>query len=206
MGFLPDGGYKFNVVARNIDTIEKCAAQLEGMRLRFLRLGGQNAEMIGAYQGRFIHLRRGGIFLAQKWNGNQYLLLVRSGDGRLVNPGAAQVIVRFTPRKHRNLIFSIKQSGVPVTFKTYERMGHSSCVCMPHEYTVPNPCCAQHTHAHKHRFRKKAVFVRRLNGGLMRPRMRVAQHRLGVFPNAESALTHQGRFTQTHRQHAALCR
>ncbi|MFN7427832.1 MAG: MFS transporter, partial [bacterium] len=31
----------------------------------------------------------------------------------LVNPGAAQVIVRFTPRKHRNLIFSIKQSGVP---------------------------------------------------------------------------------------------
>lgn len=90
MGFLPDGGYKFNVVARNVDTIEKCAAQLEGMRLRFLRLGGQNAEMIGAYQGSFIHLRRGGIFRAQKWNGNQYLLLVRSGDGRLVNPGAVQ--------------------------------------------------------------------------------------------------------------------
>jgi hypothetical protein len=90
MGFLPDGGYKFNVVARNIDTIEKCAAQLEGMRVRFLRLGGQNAEMIGAYQGSFIHLRRGGIFRAQKWNGNQYLLLVRSGDGRLVNPGAVQ--------------------------------------------------------------------------------------------------------------------
>lgn len=90
MGFLPDGGYKFNVVARNVDTIEKCAAQLEGMRVRFLRLGGQNAEMIGAYQGSFIHLRRGGIFRAQKWNGNQYLLLVRSGDGRLVNPGAVQ--------------------------------------------------------------------------------------------------------------------
>lgn len=32
----------------------------------------------------------------------------------LVNPGAAQVIVRFTPPRHRNLIFSIKQSGVPV--------------------------------------------------------------------------------------------
>jgi len=31
----------------------------------------------------------------------------------LVNPGAAQVIVRFTPLRHRNLIFSIKQSGVP---------------------------------------------------------------------------------------------
>ncbi len=90
MGVLPDGGYKFNVVARDIDTIEKCAAQLEGMRLRFLRLGGQNAEMIGAYQGSFIHLRRGGIYRAQKWNGNQYLMLVRSGDGRLVMPGAVQ--------------------------------------------------------------------------------------------------------------------
>ncbi len=32
----------------------------------------------------------------------------------LVNPGAAQVIVRFTPPRHRNLIFSVKQSGVPV--------------------------------------------------------------------------------------------
>jgi predicted MFS family arabinose efflux permease len=31
----------------------------------------------------------------------------------LVNPGAAQVIVRFTPPRHRNLIFSVKQSGVP---------------------------------------------------------------------------------------------
>jgi hypothetical protein len=90
MGFLPDGGYKFNVVGRNVDTIEKCAAQLEGMRVRFLRLGSQNAEMIGAYQGSFIHLRRGGIFRAQKWNGNQYLMLVRSGDGRLVMPGAVQ--------------------------------------------------------------------------------------------------------------------
>lgn len=31
----------------------------------------------------------------------------------LVNPGAAQVIVRFTSPRHRNLIFSVKQSGVP---------------------------------------------------------------------------------------------
>jgi predicted MFS family arabinose efflux permease len=32
----------------------------------------------------------------------------------MINPGAAQVIVRFTPLAHRNLIFSIKQSGVPI--------------------------------------------------------------------------------------------
>lgn len=90
MGVLPDGGVKWNVVARNMDSIEKCAAQLEGMRLRFLRMGSQNSELVGGYQGSFIYLRRGGIYRAQKWNGNQYLLLVRTGDGRLVNPGAVQ--------------------------------------------------------------------------------------------------------------------
>src|SRR3989338_7213838 len=82
------GEIKFNVVARNMPNIENCAAQLEGMRLRFLRMGGQNREISGAYQGNFLFLRSEGIFRAQHWNGNQYLMLVRSGDGRLVVPGA----------------------------------------------------------------------------------------------------------------------
>ena len=86
----PNGEITFNVVARNIPNIESCAAQLEGMRLRFLRMGGQNHEISGAYQGNFIFLRREGIFRAQRWEGNQYLMLVRSGDGRLVIPGAVQ--------------------------------------------------------------------------------------------------------------------
>jgi len=60
------------------------------MRLRFLRLGGQTRELSGAYQGNFIFLRREGIFRSQRWEGNQYLMLVRSGDGRLVIPGAVQ--------------------------------------------------------------------------------------------------------------------
>jgi hypothetical protein len=90
MGVVADGGYKFNVVARNIDSIEKCAAQLDGMRLKFLRMGGNQAEMVGAYQGSFIFLKRTGIYRSTGWNSAQYLLLVRSGDGRLVNPGAVQ--------------------------------------------------------------------------------------------------------------------
>lgn len=85
-----DGTLKFNVVARGQKSIEHCAAQLEGMRLRFLRMGGQTRELAGAYQGNFIFLRREGIFRAQRWEGNQYLMLVRSGDGRLVVPGAVQ--------------------------------------------------------------------------------------------------------------------
>ena len=90
MGELTDGSYKFNVVARDIDTIEKCAAQLEGMRLKFLRMGGNASEMVGAYQGSFIFLTRTGIYRSSGWKSSQYLLLVRSGDGRLVNPGAIQ--------------------------------------------------------------------------------------------------------------------
>jgi len=90
VGTGPDGKIKFNVVARNQPNIENCAAQLEGMRLRFLRMGGQTREISGAYQGSFIFLRRDGIYRAQHWEGNQYLMLVRSGDGRLVIPGAVQ--------------------------------------------------------------------------------------------------------------------
>lgn len=90
VGSAPDGKIKFNVVARNQPKIENCAAQLEGMRLRFLRLGGQTREISGAYQGSFIFLRSDGIFRAQTWEGNQYLMLVRSGDGRLVIPGSVQ--------------------------------------------------------------------------------------------------------------------
>lgn len=90
VGAGPNGEIKFNVVARNMPNIENCAAQLEGMRLRFLRMGGQTHELSGAYQGNFIFLRQEGIFRAQRWEGNQYLMLVRSGDGRLVIPGAVQ--------------------------------------------------------------------------------------------------------------------
>lgn len=85
----PDGKtVKFNVAAQNLDSIEKCAAKLEGIRERFLALGGQNHEMVGAYQGSFLFLRPDGIYRAERWNSAQYILLVRTGDGRLAIPGA----------------------------------------------------------------------------------------------------------------------
>jgi len=85
-----DGGktFKFNKVKENVPQIEKCAAELEGMRVRFLQLGGQNREIIGAYQGSFLIVNSRGIFRRAKWNGGQFLLLVRTGDGRLAQPGA----------------------------------------------------------------------------------------------------------------------
>jgi len=81
------GEMKFNKVADNVDSIEKCASELEGMRLRFLRMGGQE-EIMGAYQGSYLFLQREGIFRSETLNGNRYVMLVRTGDGRLAIPGA----------------------------------------------------------------------------------------------------------------------
>ncbi len=88
---LKDGTTKFNRLAQGVDSIEKCAVQLEVMRLRFAQLGSPGDNMIGAYQGRFLFLQPEGIFTGEKLNGGRYLLLVRTGDGRLAKPGVMPV-------------------------------------------------------------------------------------------------------------------
>ncbi len=91
MARTQDGKARFNRLAEKVDTVEKCAAELEGMRLRFLSLGGSNADIIGAYQGQFLILQQEGIFMAPSLTGGRYLLLVRTGDGRLAKPGVLPV-------------------------------------------------------------------------------------------------------------------
>ncbi|MFN7109831.1 MAG: hypothetical protein ACK4MY_16555, partial [Brevundimonas sp.] len=49
----PDGQPpRLQKMGENVAQIELCAGQLEEMRLRFLRMGGSNQEVAGAYQGR----------------------------------------------------------------------------------------------------------------------------------------------------------
>jgi hypothetical protein len=84
---LPGGKVRFNKLTQNVPSIERCAADLEAMRLRFSALGQSNDQMIGAYQGQFLFLQPEGIFTSQTLTGGRYLLLNRSGDGRLVKPG-----------------------------------------------------------------------------------------------------------------------
>ena len=79
---------KFNEVARNRPSLETCAASLEGMRTRFLAMGGGQTEIVGAYQGNFLFLNPYGVFTAQSLTSARYPALVRTGDGRLVVPGA----------------------------------------------------------------------------------------------------------------------
>jgi hypothetical protein len=84
------GAVRFNVVARDQPQIEFCAARLEEMRLRFLRLGGSNSDMVGAYQGQFIFINREGVQFGKTLTGQRFFALTRTGDGRLAIPGAIQ--------------------------------------------------------------------------------------------------------------------
>lgn len=84
----PDGSLKYNKLKGTQPNLENCAAALEGMRVRFLRMGGSARELVGAYQGNFLFLQREGIFTSSSLEGHRYLALVRTGDGRLAIPGA----------------------------------------------------------------------------------------------------------------------
>jgi hypothetical protein len=81
------GALKYNklVQAPNLET---CAANLEAMRLKFLRMGGTAQELLGAYQANFIFIQSQGVFTSTTLEGPRYLALVRTGDGRLAIPGA----------------------------------------------------------------------------------------------------------------------
>jgi hypothetical protein len=84
-----DGTWLFTEVATNQKQIENCAVELERMRLRFLRMGGSNSEIVGSYQGEFIFLQQEGVFFSPTFNGIRYLAL-RRYDGKLIMPGAIQ--------------------------------------------------------------------------------------------------------------------
>jgi hypothetical protein len=83
-----DGELKFHKLASNVPDLEHCAAELEGMRVRFLRLGGSTRDVVGAYKGNFIFVDKRGIFTAPSLEEHPYLAMVRTGDGRLAVPGA----------------------------------------------------------------------------------------------------------------------
>ena len=85
-----DKTLRFNPVARNVASMELCAAELEGMRVRFVRMGSPNRTLTGSYQGSFIFVEKEGIYLGQTYDGARFMSLVRTGDGRLAVPGAVR--------------------------------------------------------------------------------------------------------------------
>ncbi|HEX8661921.1 MAG TPA: hypothetical protein VF686_08635 [Brevundimonas sp.] len=88
---------QFNKLAEDQPQIEFCAARLEEMRLRFLRMGGSRREIMGSYQGQFIFIDRAGVWIGQTLEGSRFILLARTGDGRLAIPSAIQRAIDGTP-------------------------------------------------------------------------------------------------------------
>ncbi|MDZ4371718.1 MAG: hypothetical protein U1C74_09895 [Phenylobacterium sp.] len=82
-----DGTMKYNRLV-SAPSLEVCAANLEAMRIKFLRLGGTQQEIYGAYQANFLFLEREGVLTSTSLEGPRYVALVRTGDGRLAVPGA----------------------------------------------------------------------------------------------------------------------
>ena len=79
---------RFAKVADHVPRLENCMGNLEAIRSEMLRAGGSRSVLKGAYQGRFIAVRPDGIYSSTRYGGDEYIALVRSGDGRLVMPGA----------------------------------------------------------------------------------------------------------------------
>ncbi|HEY3948283.1 hypothetical protein [Phenylobacterium sp.] len=84
---LKGGQLKYNklVMAPNLET---CAANLEAMRIKFLKMGGSQQNIYGAYQSNFLFLQAEGVLTSTSLEGPRYVALVRTGDGRLAIPGA----------------------------------------------------------------------------------------------------------------------
>ena len=82
-----DGALKYNRLVAT-PSLETCAANLEAMRVKFLRLGGTSQQIYGAYQANFLFLEKDGVFTSTSLEGPRYVALVRTGDGRLAIPGA----------------------------------------------------------------------------------------------------------------------
>ena len=85
--FRPNGELVYHRLV-NAPNLETCAANLEAMRVKFLRMGGSRRDIVGAYQGNFLFIDPEGVFTAPSLQEHRYLALVRTGDGRLATPGA----------------------------------------------------------------------------------------------------------------------
>jgi len=79
---------KFNKLAENQATLENCIAQLENVRVRFLRMGGSRRELTGAYQGQFLFVDPTGVAISRSLEGGRFYAFTRTPDGQLVIPGA----------------------------------------------------------------------------------------------------------------------
>ncbi len=85
---------KFNPVARNVPSIEKCAVELFTVRTNMRVTGTAGPITEGAYNGNFLFVDNTTVEFGTKYDGIRMTLLVKAGN-KLVQPGA---IVQEEPR------------------------------------------------------------------------------------------------------------
>ena len=88
-GGVVSGKYRFFVLKRNVPDLEHCAAALDGMRVRFLALGGSAKEVAGVFQGEYLFVDPRGVFAATSLDAPPFPTLTRTEDGRLLTPSQA---------------------------------------------------------------------------------------------------------------------
>ena len=88
---LDDGTIRFNPLPDPQPNMENCAARLEEMRVRFLRMGGTRREVVGAYGDQFMFVNGSGVALSRSLDGGRFTALRRTNDGRLAIPGAFEL-------------------------------------------------------------------------------------------------------------------
>ena len=88
-GGIVSGKYRFFVLKKNVADLEHCAAALDGMRVRFLALGGSAKEVAGVFQGEYLFVDPRGVFAATSLDAPPFPTLTRTEDGRLLTPSQA---------------------------------------------------------------------------------------------------------------------
>lgn len=91
VGFPKDQPPKFNLIKKDVPSLEYCAAHLDALRIKFLSLGSPRKELVGAYNGTFLWSDARGVKIGQTFEGPRIPLLTKAPDGRLVVPGAFEV-------------------------------------------------------------------------------------------------------------------
>lgn len=83
-----DGTVKFNVVDRNVPTMETCIARLDQARYRFMALGSTNHSIVGAYGGKFLFIDQAGVRVSttSSIDSGQFQAFARAPDGKLAIP------------------------------------------------------------------------------------------------------------------------
>ncbi|WP_157138988.1 hypothetical protein [Asticcacaulis biprosthecium] len=88
VGHPASGEVKFNVIARDVPTLEHCAVQLYNVRMQRLATGTTSDWTEGSYGGSFLWANNREVRYSQHYEGPRLPFLVRAPGNRLVQPGS----------------------------------------------------------------------------------------------------------------------